>query len=233
MDKVEAVIARRHPFEAVINRKAGGKLLMNLAYFLDHGKLAERPLDIEEHDDLRWSRLGRHHLREGLVQVTLFRNPHHRFASFYFDKIYNDSPQNWTVWREDLRLMKFNFDAGNALNAHQKNAMILLDYIEDKIKKYGLYELPDHLAPQAKFALPAQDFGFEPIEHSLANAELAKRLRGFSPRIDEAIAKLESALEVPMVVDMDEFVSGPLANRVAQIYAIDFDFFEAMRYGTT
>lgn len=229
----DVISSRKAPFEAVIIRKSGGKLLMNLVYYLDHGEIFADPLEIESEESLKWTRIRAVEDETSLKRIALFRHPHQRFFDFYFEKIYFEHPKSWKSWRQNLERKGFDFEAGSDVKKHHANANLVLDVIEDKISRFGLYDLPDQIAPQVKFVLAAQDFGFQPINFANYQSEIPQILEEIEPNIATALLQISEKLKQAYPMDSHEMMRDDLAKRVKEIYAIDFDFFEAMRYGTT
>ncbi len=233
MSTIDALKSRKIPIEAVLTRKAGSKFLMNLFYYLDKQKYYSDPYEVESSSDLRWTTVEPVADETELIRITLFRDPYLRFSAFYFESIYLQSATSWMQWRSQLDQKGFDFDAAQNLSAHQKNVDILLSLLADKIKRNGLYHLPGQVEPQVKSILPAQDVGFEVINHSLVNVELVNILRPYIKHIEGVVSRILKSLEAPDPVEKQKLLTEEQKAQLREIYAIDFDFFEAMRYGTT
>lgn len=233
MSTLDVLKSRKAPVEAVLTRKAGSKLLMNLFYYFDHKKYEKNPFEIETNSDLRWSTATPIEEKPNLIRVALFRNPVNRFIAFYFESIYNQTSNSWSHWQSDLQARGFNFEAGRDIAKHQANVNLLLDYLGEKTARIGLYELPSQIAPQVKTVLPAQDAGFDIIDYSKLNIELTDRLSDHYRNINKCIGRIANALEIATPIDKIELLTPAQRERVRKLYAIDFDYYEAMRYGTT
>ncbi len=233
MRTLKVLRAKNMPLEAVLTPKSGSRFLMNLMYYAETDDFYPEPKDITNTDQLRWAKSKP--LRQGqkTIRVSLIRHPVNRFTAFYFENIYFGQEDEWRNWQHRLRDMGFDFKAENNASQHNKNAQLLLELIEEKIDRHGLYSVSEKFAPQVKFLLPAQDFGFQAIVFGRANIELAQRLEPHMEQAEYVTSKIMEDLRVNWPLPPREFITGSLEKRLQELYAVDFDFFEAIRYGTS
>lgn len=233
MATIEVLGAKKYPFEAAIVKKAGSLFTMNLFYFLDRNKYFDDPHMIEESEKLHWVKPKHLGKTQPELRFCFFRHPADRFAALYFDNIYYEGKRAWNPWRNKLQEKGFNFEADTNIAVHQKNAKLLLDMIDEKIEQHGLYSVRAEFAPQMKTVMTAQDRGFIPIDFAKANIDLPMLMRPYFPKIDRVVTHILSATNFEAVIPRHEFITGSLEKRLHDIYATDYDFYEAMRYGTT
>ncbi len=232
MPQFDVISSAKYPIDAALTPKAGSKFLMNLFYYIDNGAYFDHPADIRTVQSKNIVKNRRRRPNKHAARFVLFRHPADRFAAFYFGDIYGGTTQEYANWRNKLSETGFDFDAGMDVQKHQRNAFKLLALMEEKIDRHGLFSVSDSFSPQVKAVLPARDLGFSPFEFRRASIEIAQLLRPFTGDMDDVLSKLMNDNLTKPPIATERFVHGKLATRLREIYAVDYEFYEAVHYGT-
>lgn len=219
------------PAQTVLVRKVGALYLKTLFYYLDQFKLPTNPYALEEDGDLNFQVPLPMVFPIEEVRFVLYRDPLDRLVAFYYDELFYTSDRTWTDWRKALSAQGAKFDADCSLKQHQKNIIILLGYIKKITESKGMLKLPDQLAPQYKFLLPAIDLGFEPIDIIRANFEIADILAPFVENSAKILKKVESMVRPISPYNVREIVSNKAVHMHRQLYEGDFELYWAYRDG--
>ncbi len=230
-NEVLALSSFNVPAQTILVRKVGALYLKTLFYYLDQFKLPANPHAIQEGNGLNFQvPLPMVHPIEE-VRFVLYRDPLDRLVAFYYDEIYYKSERTWLDWRKALKTKGAKFDADCSLRQHQKNIVILLEYLKHITASKGMLELPDQLAPQYKFLLPAIDLGFEPIDIIRANFEIADILAPFVGDSTKILKKVATMVRPISPYNVREIVNNKAVHMHRKLYEGDFELYWAYRDG--
>lgn len=221
------------PVQTILVRKVGALYLKNLFYYFDRFKLPKNPHDLDDNKGLNFEKPLPRIDPLAEVRFVLFRNPLDRLVAFYFDELFYESERVWNDWREVLKKRGAKIARVNSQKEHQANILILLKYIEELTAKTGLIGLPDHLAPQYKFVLPAIDRGFQPVDIIRANFELSSMLEPYIDHPEKTLAKIEKKVKPITPYDARDVVNKEALALHRKIYEADFELYWAYRYGAS
>lgn len=219
------------PVQTILVRKVGALFLRSLFYYLDRFKLPKDPHDLENGEGLNFELPLPMIYPVQDVRFVFYRDPLDRLIAFYFDQLYVDSPRVWDDWRQVLIARGAKFAPEITRSQHQKNLRILLDYIVEQSREKGFISLPDQLAPQYKFLLPAVDLGFKPIDLARANFELETMLEPHVFDIGKILKKIEKLAQPITTYNVREVVSADALKQHRAIYEGDFELYWAYRDG--
>ena len=229
--EVLALSSFNMPAQTVLIRKVGALYLKTLFYYLDQFKLPANPYELEEGNGLNFQAPLPMLYPIEEARFVLYRDPLDRLVAFYYDELFYTSERTWMDWRKALSALGAKFDADCSLRQHQKNVIILLEYLQKITAKSGMLELPDQIAPQYKFLLPAIDLGFEPIDIIRANFEIADILSPFVDDSAKILKKVETMVQPISSYNVREIVSNRAVQLHRKLYEGDFELYWAYRDG--
>jgi hypothetical protein len=205
------LLARRHRLAYLQVPKAACSSLGAALCFLNHPELPRELVcngrEVARHPE--WADLVRPSdpTLRGFFRFTFVRDPYVRFASFYRQKIYNRTPENFRP-----RFAKIGLRPDMSV-----------DDVLDIVEAIPVAELDAHLAPQSSIVFS----GGKP------RVDFIGRIENLAAGLDEIAAKTGTRLEVPRVnvtagtADRDdrEPLSDAARARLARLYAEDFACF--------
>ncbi len=230
MIQIESLVSQKYPVDTVLVPKSGSLFLRKLFYAMDHGVIVRRKEEALLNTGLTYSKpkniftsLNRH-------KFIFYRHPIDRFLAFYFGQILNEKDIEFEYMRDQLRNRNLITNEIDNRETHQRNLIIFLDYLkEGPIQSAGLLNLPDHLAPQYKWLLPALDIGFSPIDLFRANFELVDFIEEDVPNIKKLINQVSRSTRAFTNYQANTLVNTSIEERFKSIYEADLELYWSYR----
>ena len=228
---MKALLSVKYPIQTVLVRKSGTRFLQNFFYLLEKDVLPGKRVDIESSKVLRFEEPSPRIGPVTDVRFVFVRDPFDRFIAFYRDHILTDEIASLSDWRENLAQRGVVVSDQLTAVQHQHNLRYLLDEIRDFSNTNGFTNLPDFLAPQYKFVLPALDHGFKPLELLRAKFELPELLARDVPDVKKLLQRTARRVEPFRSNIANEFRIENIVNAHKKIYEADYELYWANRDG--
>lgn len=218
-------VTNRYPrIQYLVIPKCGCTFVKNLLWRIDHGVFHSNPPRVHDSDELfpRAIDVGfdEASIRENTLSFTVFRNPVDRFFSLYFDKVVGGGFKRFVPLR-DILVSNHGLclDASTALE-HQRNCMILLDWIESSLA--GDAELPvdPHWTPQGWRMPIIKRFNLKILMLGNLQRDLDLLLKPLIPNAKKLINGIERNNSVKPI-SREHLLNDDIDARIAEIYHHD------------
>ena len=219
-------------------RKCGCTFLKNVFFYLNTGHVYPNALGIHADEESTWiSTFGPHETspRDSTKCFVVVRDPVSRLVSFYWDKVYSQSPFAMKTTRQRLaRLARkrradfSDFDRSEtlSLDGHIRNILATLDGIQEILSN------PDKEHPDLHFALQcfamqrsnAVEFTRLRLEDFRGSAPIA--LARVSPGFSDAVRLVPKAHESVKKFGNQDLLTDEVLERIREIYQDDIVMYQ-------
>lgn len=220
------------PIRYLVIPKCGCTFVKNLLWRLDHGEAYSNPPRIHERTR-DFARVAQFNLTVDDVRAeahcfVVLRNPVDRFLSLYFDKVVGEGYRKFVPLRAVLRENHdLNVDAATPQD-HQRNCLILIDWIEANLSGPNEIGRDPHWTPQHLRMETIRAFDMKVLPLSHLDAGLSMLLSDIVPDIGQLLESLERYATNSK--EMKEKVLNPaLKARISQIYKRDAENYDRLR----
>lgn len=213
-----------HPVYMAVATKSGCTFLKNLFYYINNGEPHPLGDQIHQREDqlLRGSEEDIPTIENSPYVFMVVRNPVQRFFSLYFDKFYKLGDEKTEWFREDVgRPIGMNFEPDLTLEEHQKNARLLIDWIDLNLDGRTDRKIDAHWRKQFAFYSVVKKFEPKLLPLEYMNDALPMLLQPEIPNILDAMSAVRTRNKSKKPYTTNEMRHWALTKRIREVYQRD------------
>lgn len=221
-----------YPVRYLFIPKCGCTYVKNVLYTLQNGVGHAKPLRVHDDDD-QFSRASDFDLAPTEIAAedyafTVVRKPLDRFLSLYFDKVVGKGRAQYVPLAATLAEKRGLIEAPVGIPEHQRNLMILIDWLGENLEHGTDLPKEAHWTPQMYRQNIMKTCNLKLLLIEELTPQLRVLLTDIVPDIDTILGSAERNKSAKGL-NKSELLTDAIRNRVAEVYGRDRKLYQRTR----